>query len=106
MESESVKVQQLLDAVESLRQQVGGLVERIERLETAAPAASGAPAGTTGTRTTGLDDELAMTISAAIAAYLGCKPHIRQIRLLGNASWAEHGRASIQASHSFSPHDR
>ena len=50
-------------------------------------------------------EELVATISAAVAAYLGVKPHIRQIRMLGNARWAMQGRASIQASHHLSVQD-
>jgi methylmalonyl-CoA carboxyltransferase large subunit len=42
-------------------------------------------------------------IGAAIAAYLGKKPHIRQIRLLGTTGWAQQGRLTIQASHAL-PH--
>jgi methylmalonyl-CoA carboxyltransferase large subunit len=42
-----------------------------------------------------------LVISAAIAAFLGKKPHVRQIRLLGSAAWAQQGRATIQASHSL-----
>jgi methylmalonyl-CoA carboxyltransferase large subunit len=38
-------------------------------------------------------------ISAALAAYLGVKPYIRQVRLLGGATWAQVGRVTIQASH-------
>ena len=50
----------------------------------------------------GLSEELVLVISAAIAAFLGKKPHIRQIRLLGASSWAQQGRVTIQASHDFS----
>ena len=52
----------------------------------------------------GLSEELVLVISAAIAAFLGKKPHIRQIRLLGSAAWAQQGRVTIQASHALSVH--
>jgi methylmalonyl-CoA carboxyltransferase large subunit len=45
-----------------------------------------------------------LVISAAISAYLGKRPHIRQVRLLGSAGWAQQGRVTIQASHSLSIH--
>jgi methylmalonyl-CoA carboxyltransferase 12S subunit len=45
-------------------------------------------------------------IAAAVAAFLGKRAHIRQIRLVGSASWAEHGRVTIQASHALSTHHR
>jgi methylmalonyl-CoA carboxyltransferase large subunit len=47
----------------------------------------------------GIDEDLICVISAAVAAYLGVKPHIRQVRLAGGASWAQQGRVTIQASH-------
>jgi methylmalonyl-CoA carboxyltransferase large subunit len=43
-------------------------------------------------------DEL-LAVSAAIAAYLGVRAHIRQIRLVSSSAWAQEGRVSIQASH-------
>jgi len=46
-------------------------------------------------------NELIAIISAALAAHLGVKPHIRQITLLGGASWAQQGRVTIQASHAL-----
>ena len=49
----------------------------------------------------GLSEELVLVISAAIAAFLGKRPHIRQIRLLGSAAWAQQGRTTIQASHAL-----
>ena len=49
-----------------------------------------------------LDEELIAVISSAIAAFLGKKPHIRQIRLIGSAAWAQQGRVTIQASHALS----
>ena len=47
----------------------------------------------------GLSEELILVISSAVAAFLGKKPHIRQIRLQGSATWAQQGRVTIQASH-------
>jgi methylmalonyl-CoA carboxyltransferase large subunit len=44
------------------------------------------------------EDEL-LAISAAIGAFLGVRAHIRQIRLVSTAAWAQQGRVSIQASH-------
>ncbi len=98
MNSETVNLQQVLDAVEALREQVSGLDQRLAKLEAAPSAATELSAAAE-------REELVATISAAIAAYLGVKPHIRQIRLLGSGSWARHGRASIQASHNLSVQD-
>lgn len=44
------------------------------------------------------EEELAV-MAAAIAAYLGVRVHIRQIRLISSNRWAQEGRVSIQASH-------
>ena len=41
-------------------------------------------------------------LAAAVAAYLGKRAPIRQIRLLGTTSWSKQGRVSIQASHRLS----
>jgi methylmalonyl-CoA carboxyltransferase large subunit len=109
MKPETANSSQVAEALEALRQELARLGERVAALEgsvgakprTAAPAAPAAdnkrPA-----ETEGLSEELVLVISAAIAAFLGKKPHIRQIRLLGSAAWAQQGRATIQASHALS----
>jgi methylmalonyl-CoA carboxyltransferase large subunit len=80
------------EALEALRGEVARLGERVAALEgraaTLAPPA--APP---------LSEELVMVIGAAIAAFLGKRPHIRQIRLLRSDAWAQQGRTTIQASH-------
>ena len=48
-----------------------------------------------------ISEETLLVISAAIAAFLGVKPHIRQIRLLDGAPWGQQGRVTIQASHTL-----
>ena len=106
-----------------LRQELGRLGERVAALEAA--AASPAPAGRSARRehdglrrrppagatpahapshADGLDEELVLVISAAIAAFLGKKAHIRQISLVGSGVWAQQGRVTIQASHALSVH--
>ncbi len=102
MSSDKVNLQQVLDAVEQLREEVRRLDQRIVNLEASVslPASSQPPASH---ESDSLNEELVLTISAAIAAYLGVKPHIRQIRLLGGATWGESGRATIQASHAARP---
>ncbi len=46
-----------------------------------------------------ISEEELLAISAALGAFLGVRPHIRQIRLVSNGAWAQQGRVSIQASH-------
>lgn len=43
--------------------------------------------------------EILLAISAAVAAYLGERAHVRQVRLVSSRSWSQQGRVSIQASH-------
>ena len=47
-----------------------------------------------------ITDEEMLAISAAIAAFLGVRAQIRQVRLIHTDAWAQVGRVNIQASHS------
>jgi methylmalonyl-CoA carboxyltransferase large subunit len=94
MASDSISSAKVAEALESLRQEIARLGARVSALESTAQPPS-MP------ESTELDDELVMILSAAVAAYLGVKPHIRQIRLIGGSSWAQQGRATIQASHAL-----
>lgn len=40
-----------------------------------------------------------LAISAAVAAFLGKRATIHQVRLSGTTAWAMQGRATVQASH-------
>jgi methylmalonyl-CoA carboxyltransferase 12S subunit len=106
MKTDTADLVRLTQAVEALRQEVGRLGERVAALENVSGAATpatvppAAPASASAAE--GLSEELVLVISAAIAAFLGKKAHIRQIRLLGSAAWAQQGRATIQASHALS----
>ena len=93
---------ELLVILEDLQKAVSELSARVEKLEhasispepvVAVPKAPAAPA-----RETITDEEL-LAISGALAAYLGVRVHIRQIRLISSRAWASEGRVSIQASH-------
>ena len=46
-----------------------------------------------------IPEEIMLVISAAVAAFLGERPRIRQVRLVSSRTWATQGRVSIQASH-------
>jgi methylmalonyl-CoA carboxyltransferase large subunit len=106
MRFETVDRDQMSDILGELRQELTRLGERVAALE----AADGTKWGLarqdavpvpilSPPATEGLSEELILVISAAIAAFLGKKPHIRQIRLLSTATWAQQGRVMIQASH-------
>jgi hypothetical protein len=49
----------------------------------------------------GISEEELLAISAALAAFFGVQPHIRQIRLIRTGAWAQQGRVTIQSSHSL-----
>ena len=75
------------------------------RAATAAPLQTkrpqrGAPAGPEP-----IGEEELLAISAALAAYLGVRVHMRQIRLISSSAWAQQGRVSIQASHRLHSQD-
>jgi methylmalonyl-CoA carboxyltransferase large subunit len=110
----------LVEAVGALREELARLGERVAALEAATAPATGAgaapgaapPAGATAPPTEQggwvkpetLDPELLLVISAAIAAFLGKKPHIRQIRLHTSPTWVQVGRVNIQGSHALPVH--
>ena len=92
----------LAATLEQLQAQVAEMAKHIEVLEqrNAAQAHQApAPAATAKTVPAGITEEELIAISAAIGAYLGVRAHIRQIRLVSTAAWAQEGRVSIQASH-------
>jgi methylmalonyl-CoA carboxyltransferase large subunit len=72
--------QELLAEIETLRLQVASLTSRIANLEA-------------------ITEEEVLAIAAAVAAFMGVRAHIRQIRLVSSRSWAQEGRVTIQASH-------
>ena len=128
MKAETVELSRVLDVLEGLKRELGRLGERVAALEAAvaprglaiagapeeasrepaqqaaAPAPSSMLAHASSSRADGLDEEIVLVISAAIAAFLGKKAHIRQISLVGSGVWAQQGRVTIQASHALSVH--
>ncbi len=106
MKSELLATTDLMKAVESLRREVAQLSDRLSSLE---KQSLDRPRGVTQRSETkskpdAISEETVLVISAAIAAFLGVKPHIRQIRLLDGAPWGQQGRVTIQASHVLSMH--
>lgn len=107
----------LAEVLEALRAEVAGLSQRLAALEASVGAKPKSPSGSPAAAapvsappapaapakaSEEINQELILVISAAIAAFLGVKPHIRQIRLVSGATWAQQGRATIQASHALS----
>jgi len=103
--------------LEEIRSQLAGLAERVNGLEklvspaahesapaAKTPAPEPAVSNTSATNSSvaaaaGISEEELLAISAALAAWLGVQPHIRQIRLIRTSAWAQQGRVTIQASH-------
>lgn len=93
-----------------LEAEVQGLRLRVERLEamlaaspSKLPENSAAAVGATKPRVDeGITPEIVSAITAAVAAFLGKRATIHQIRLTGTTAWAMQGRATVQASHGIS----
>ena len=104
MEADKLDAKEMMAAVSSLQREVAELRERLavyeQRLADATPNLAADTRRTAPTEQ--LSEDLIVTISAAIAAYLGVKPYIRQIRLIRSEAWAHHGRVTVQASHVLS----
>lgn len=96
----------VVEAVESLRREVallGGRMTEIEQRIHGSPVRT-SPIETSPPKVKEFSEELLIAIGAAVAAYLGVAPHIRQIRLLGSVTWLQQGRVTIQASREFAVH--
>jgi methylmalonyl-CoA carboxyltransferase large subunit len=91
MSSKKADIPSILTALEAIRNDLQGLDQRVAAMEARQTQDAGLPT----------DPELALALSAAIAAYLGEKPRIRQIRLVSGVPWVHQGRATIQASHAL-----
>ena len=93
------------DEIAELRAQVADLSERLATLTSlvaglsASPALPFSVAGAPDPPQDLITEDLLITISAAVAAYLGKRAPIRHVRLIGSTSWAQQGRVNVQASH-------
>jgi len=85
--------------IEELRADIRRVSDRIERLEASQSAVMVAPFAESEPPVEGISEEILLVISAAVAAFLGERAHIRQVRLTRSSAWAQQGRVSIQASH-------
>lgn len=103
-------LQDILAQLANLAQRVAGLEELASLDESqSAPAAidpeppaqlpEASPATSPVAVEAGISEEELLAISAALAAWLGVQPHIRQVRLIRTGAWAQQGRVTIQASH-------
>jgi methylmalonyl-CoA carboxyltransferase large subunit len=99
MKTESTNSDQTAQSLEMIRQEVARLSARVAMLERGSEAKLATPIAPTAHSDERLSEEILFVIAAAVAAFLGKTPHIRQVRLFGTNSWSQQGRATIQASH-------
>jgi methylmalonyl-CoA carboxyltransferase 12S subunit len=97
VETSPVELQSIL---EDIRSQIADLTARVTRLEAHEPLQT-APPAIAAPHPPVLTEAKLLVISAAIAAFMGERVRIRQIRLVRSNIWAQQGRLSVQASHQF-----
>jgi methylmalonyl-CoA carboxyltransferase large subunit len=91
--------QELIVIIEDLRKEVAALSARVAGLEKPAVVPAAAAPAVSAPKRENITEEELIAISGALAAYLGVRVHIKQIRLISSHAWASEGRVSIQASH-------
>jgi methylmalonyl-CoA carboxyltransferase large subunit len=99
MTTEAMDWARVCQNLEALRQEVGRLGERVTALERNAERIGQDEKETNRPAEEPLSEELIAVLGAAVAAFLGKKAPIRQVRLLGSTAWSQQGRVIIQASH-------
>lgn len=107
---------ELLQAIAELRSEVRSLSDRLARLESPpesapkpakaeskpVPAVVESPAPSVpAPPAPEVPEDILLVISAAVAAFLGERAHIKQVRLIASPGWALQGRVFIQASHNI-----
>ena len=99
MEIQPNELGRILDAIEQIREHLAHLESRVAQLENGPAKRGAAPDGADTAPAARIDHETMMSIAAAIAAALGKSARIRSIRLLHSDTWAQQGRATLQAIH-------
>ena len=97
----------VLTVLNEIRAALAELSARVRALESAAPAAGARPApappaplaAAPPAAADAMNDDTLAVIAAAVAAFLGKRAHVRQVRLISSSAWAQQGRVSVQASH-------
>ena len=84
------KTNDTLALLAQMREELDALRARVKTLEGQAVKAA-APAAPS--------EEDMLAISAAVAAFLGVRARIRQVRLVQSSAWAQVGRMGTHASH-------
>jgi len=112
---------ELMQTLAAIQQALAALTSRVEALESGQTRPRPGPA--TAARTpavaapeldatedvapveaassTAVAPDVVLVIAAAVAAYLGERAHVRQIRLISSSAWGQQGRVTVQASHAL-----
>ena len=85
-EPESQTVAELLEAVRSLSERVAHLEAELAQRRGESP---------------GVPDDVAIAISAAVAAFLGHRARIKQVHYRTGQAWAQQGRVVVQGRHNI-----
>jgi len=80
-----------LALIAEMRAEIASLTQRVNALELGAAKLAATPAP--------VSEEDMIAISAAVAAFLGVRARIRQVRLVHSSAWAQVGRMGTHASH-------
>ena len=80
-----------LALIAEMRAELNVLKLQVSDLQQSAAKAAAAPVPVT--------EEDMVAISAAVAAFLGVRARIRQVRLVHSSAWAQVGRMGTHASH-------
>ena len=82
----------------ALRAQIAALSEELNSLRSEVMALKQSAAQCTAAAAP-VSEEDVIAISAAVAAFLGVRARVRQVRLLHSNAWAQVGRIGTHASH-------
>ena len=91
LHAEVLALKQRLAGLESVREELNALKLQVTALEQSAAKAAATPAP--------VSEEDMIAISAAVAAFLGVRARVRQVRLVHSSAWAQVGRMGTHASH-------
>jgi methylmalonyl-CoA carboxyltransferase large subunit len=91
MRAEIAALTQRVQALDAVHVELNALKLQVGVLEQSAAKAAAAPAP--------VSEEDMLAISAAVAAFLGVRARIRQVRLVHSSAWAQVGRMGTHASH-------
>ena len=99
-------IDEVMAILDETRAQLAALAARVEQLEAGsktrpqtetAVASVSKPVEQPAPVKQEITEEEVLAVSAALAAYLGVRVHIRQMRLLSSSAWAQQGRVSVHA---------